>query len=258
MRCRSSNRPGSSTSNGKSLVNSLASPPQDLSFADRDYFYAHVDQNIGTFIGAALTPRPPYQGATLLRHEPAPRNRRWQLHRRHPGLRPAGIFRELLCQDRLRSRQLLRHGTHRRRGAHPFSPARTATSGSIRRAGRPADRRSTPSTASSPSPGPRTNRAARRLQTRRRISDLCQRRARDLGDPRALARHHGPASGVRHSRHGAAVSAACARVPAHPASPRRGRQARRRPRRRSSTASGWKRSASSPAVSRTISTISSP
>ena len=39
--------------NGKSLVNSLASPPQDLSFADRDYFYAHVDQNIGTFVGAA-------------------------------------------------------------------------------------------------------------------------------------------------------------------------------------------------------------
>ena len=49
--------------NGKSLVNSLASPPPDLSFADRDYFYAHVDQSIGTFVGAALTPRPPYQGA---------------------------------------------------------------------------------------------------------------------------------------------------------------------------------------------------
>jgi two-component system NtrC family sensor kinase len=48
---------------GKALVNSLASPPQDLSFADRDYFYAHVDQTIGTFIGASLTPRPPYQGA---------------------------------------------------------------------------------------------------------------------------------------------------------------------------------------------------
>ncbi|WP_426410482.1 ATP-binding protein [Bradyrhizobium ganzhouense] len=49
--------------NGKSLVNSLASPPPDQSFADRDYFYAHVDQNIGTYIGASLTPRPPYQGA---------------------------------------------------------------------------------------------------------------------------------------------------------------------------------------------------
>lgn len=48
---------------GKALVNSLASPPPDLSFADRDYFYAHVDQTIGTFIGVPLTPRPPYQGA---------------------------------------------------------------------------------------------------------------------------------------------------------------------------------------------------
>ena len=49
--------------NGKSLVNSLASPPPDQSFADRDYFYAHVDQSIGTYIGASLTPRQPYQGA---------------------------------------------------------------------------------------------------------------------------------------------------------------------------------------------------
>ncbi|WP_314958793.1 ATP-binding protein [Bradyrhizobium cosmicum] len=48
---------------GKALVNSLASPPPELGFADRDYFYAHVDQTIGTFIGATLTPRPPYQGA---------------------------------------------------------------------------------------------------------------------------------------------------------------------------------------------------
>jgi two-component system NtrC family sensor kinase len=49
--------------NGKSLVNSLASPAPDQSFADRDYFYAHVDQSIGTFIGTSLTPRQPYQGA---------------------------------------------------------------------------------------------------------------------------------------------------------------------------------------------------
>lgn len=48
---------------GRALVNSLASPPPELSFADRDYFYAHIDQGIGTFIGTALTPRPPYQGA---------------------------------------------------------------------------------------------------------------------------------------------------------------------------------------------------
>jgi two-component system NtrC family sensor kinase len=49
--------------NGKSLVNSLASPPPELTFADRDYFYAHIDQSIGTFIGTSLTPRQPYQGA---------------------------------------------------------------------------------------------------------------------------------------------------------------------------------------------------
>lgn len=49
--------------NGTSLVNSLVSPPPEQNFADRDYFYAHVDQSIGTFIGASLTPRPPYQGA---------------------------------------------------------------------------------------------------------------------------------------------------------------------------------------------------
>ncbi|MGY4628609.1 ATP-binding protein [Bradyrhizobium sp. USDA 4486] len=48
---------------GRSLVNSLVSPPPDQSFADRDYFLAHVDQAIGTFIGTPLTPRPPYQGA---------------------------------------------------------------------------------------------------------------------------------------------------------------------------------------------------
>ncbi|OKO72240.1 histidine kinase [Bradyrhizobium sp. NAS80.1] len=48
---------------GRALVNSLASPPPEQRFADRDYFIAHVDQNIGTFIGGPLTPRPPYQGA---------------------------------------------------------------------------------------------------------------------------------------------------------------------------------------------------
>ena len=48
---------------GHALVNSLLYPAPQLSFADRDYFVAHVDQNIGTFIGTPLTPRQPYQGA---------------------------------------------------------------------------------------------------------------------------------------------------------------------------------------------------
>lgn len=48
---------------GQALVNSIVSPPPAVGFADRDYFYAHVDQSIGSFIGTALSPRPPYQGA---------------------------------------------------------------------------------------------------------------------------------------------------------------------------------------------------
>ncbi|HKS18627.1 MAG TPA: ATP-binding protein [Bradyrhizobium sp.] len=48
---------------GHALVNSLVSPPPAIDFSDRDYFNAHVDRNIGTYIGDALTPRPPYQGA---------------------------------------------------------------------------------------------------------------------------------------------------------------------------------------------------
>nr|WP_249128038.1 hybrid sensor histidine kinase/response regulator [Bradyrhizobium lablabi] len=48
---------------GHALVNSLVSPPPEIDFSDRDYFKAHVAADIGTFIGAALTPRPPYQGA---------------------------------------------------------------------------------------------------------------------------------------------------------------------------------------------------
>ncbi|MGJ4953897.1 ATP-binding protein [Bradyrhizobium sp. HKCCYLS20291] len=49
--------------NGRSLVNSIIYPAPDTLFADRDYFSAHVKDSPGTFIGAALTPRLPYQGA---------------------------------------------------------------------------------------------------------------------------------------------------------------------------------------------------
>ncbi len=48
---------------GRALANSLVSPPPDIDFSDRDYFKAHVAGDIGTYIGEALTPRPPYQGA---------------------------------------------------------------------------------------------------------------------------------------------------------------------------------------------------
>ena len=38
-------------------------PPPIIDFSDRDYFKAHVAKDIGIFIGDALTPRAPYQGA---------------------------------------------------------------------------------------------------------------------------------------------------------------------------------------------------
>ena len=48
---------------GQALVNSLVAPAPEIDFSDRDYFKAHVSGDIGTYIGDALKPRPPYQGA---------------------------------------------------------------------------------------------------------------------------------------------------------------------------------------------------
>ncbi len=48
---------------GHALVNSIVVPAPDIDFSDRDYFKAHVAGDIGTYIGDALRPRPPYQGA---------------------------------------------------------------------------------------------------------------------------------------------------------------------------------------------------
>jgi two-component system NtrC family sensor kinase len=48
---------------GHALVNSLIVPAPEIDFSDRDYFKAHAAGDIGTYIGAALKPRPPYQGA---------------------------------------------------------------------------------------------------------------------------------------------------------------------------------------------------
>jgi two-component system NtrC family sensor kinase len=50
---------------GRALVNSLASPPPAIDFSDREYFRTHIDKDIGIFIGNALTPRAPYQGAAF-------------------------------------------------------------------------------------------------------------------------------------------------------------------------------------------------
>jgi two-component system NtrC family sensor kinase len=48
---------------GRALVNSIVVPAPDIDFSDRDYFKVHVAGDIGTYIGDALKPRPPYQGA---------------------------------------------------------------------------------------------------------------------------------------------------------------------------------------------------
>ena len=50
---------------GHALVNSLVMPAPGIDFSDRDYFKAHVAGDIGTYIGEALKPRPPYQGAAF-------------------------------------------------------------------------------------------------------------------------------------------------------------------------------------------------
>jgi two-component system, NtrC family, sensor kinase len=50
---------------GRALVNSLVSPPPSIDFSDRDYFKAHIAGDTGIYIGNALTPRAPYQGAAF-------------------------------------------------------------------------------------------------------------------------------------------------------------------------------------------------
>src|SRR6266487_3108676 len=50
---------------GHALVNSLVVPAPGVDFSDRDYFKAHTASDIGTYIGEALKPRPPYQGAAF-------------------------------------------------------------------------------------------------------------------------------------------------------------------------------------------------
>src|SRR5437764_2556818 len=49
--------------NGRALVNSIGYPMPKVDFSDRDYFKAHVERDVGTFIGAVLRPRAPYGGS---------------------------------------------------------------------------------------------------------------------------------------------------------------------------------------------------
>jgi two-component system NtrC family sensor kinase len=45
------------------MVNSLVYPAPTIDFSDRDYFKAHIDRDIGIYVGEVLRPRPPYGGA---------------------------------------------------------------------------------------------------------------------------------------------------------------------------------------------------
>ena len=106
---------------GHALVNSLVSPPPEIDFSDRDYFKAHVAADIGTHIGDALTPRPPYLGAAFFgvsRRRPTDDG---SFSRRDPGFGTPGIFREFLRQDRPRPRQLLRARPDRRQRTGPLA-----------------------------------------------------------------------------------------------------------------------------------------
>jgi two-component system NtrC family sensor kinase len=75
---------------GRALVNSLVSPPPDIDFSDRDYFKAHVDRDIGTNIGEALKPRPPYQGAPFF----GVSRRRWSEDGSFAGVIQASVLPE--------------------------------------------------------------------------------------------------------------------------------------------------------------------
>jgi two-component system, NtrC family, sensor kinase len=48
---------------GHAIVNSLEFPAPPIDFSDRDYFKAHIERDIGTYVGDVLAPRPPYGGA---------------------------------------------------------------------------------------------------------------------------------------------------------------------------------------------------
>ncbi|MBB5048918.1 two-component system NtrC family sensor kinase [Rhodopseudomonas rhenobacensis] len=50
-------------SRGRALVSSLGHPPPTTDYSDRDYFQAHVERDVGTFIGQILRPRLPGAGA---------------------------------------------------------------------------------------------------------------------------------------------------------------------------------------------------
>jgi two-component system NtrC family sensor kinase len=47
---------------GRALANSINFPAPPIDFSDRDYFRAHVDKEVGLYIGQVLRPKEPYGG----------------------------------------------------------------------------------------------------------------------------------------------------------------------------------------------------
>ena len=76
---------------GHALVNSLVVPAPEIDFSDRDYFKAHVASDVGTHIGEALKPRPPYQGAAFF----GVSRRRPSEDRSFAGVLQASVFRNI-------------------------------------------------------------------------------------------------------------------------------------------------------------------
>ena len=126
---------------GRALANSLVSPPPDIDFSDRDYFKAHVAGDIGTYIGEALTPRPPYQGAPFF----GVSRRRPSENGNFTGVIQASVFPEYFenfyATDRPRSRQLLCAWPDRRNGAGALPASQPRSAPRPRRRGRQEDRR---------------------------------------------------------------------------------------------------------------------
>ena len=217
---------------GHALVNSLVVPAPDIDFSDRDYFKAHVASDIGTHIGKALTPRPPYQGAAFF----GVSRRRSNEDGSFAGVIQASVLPEYF------------ENFYARIGREPGSFfALGLTDGTVLARYPTVDHelrldRNGPvgqKLAANPKAGlitidfaDRRHRTPHRISAARRIPDLYQRRPRDGGDTLALALHHEPASDFRRTCHRLPVFPARAGVAADADALSRSRQARRRRRKR--------------------------
>ena len=102
-----------SDAKGHAHVEQPGHPSTGIDFSDRDYFRAHVAGDVGTYIGEALKPRPPYQGATF-----------FGVSRRRPG--ENGSFTGVLQASGLRNISSCSPGSAASPAATSRSAGRTA------------------------------------------------------------------------------------------------------------------------------------